>query len=222
MSDIFLSYADEDKSRAKQLADSLGRQGWSVWWDKKIPPGQSFDTVIQKALDGARCVVVLWTAHSTSSHWVKTEAAEGARRGILVPALMEKVDLPLEFRRIQSADLTAWQGEDSKGDYADFLLAIGNLLDTPPEIDSFTEPVEKKATPAPDETGLSSADSTKFDLNTWYNHNKLVYLIIFIFWPVGLYGLYKSETIEKKWKMWWVFAFVALIFIIALLDSTTY
>ena len=47
MSDIFLSYAREDKDRAASLAKVLSDQGWSVWWDKEIPPGQSFDKVIE-------------------------------------------------------------------------------------------------------------------------------------------------------------------------------
>jgi WD40 repeat protein len=40
---------------------------------------------------------------------VKTEAAEAARRGVLVPVLIEPIDLPLEFRRLHTLDLTgAW------------------------------------------------------------------------------------------------------------------
>ncbi len=37
MSDIFLSYASEDRERVRPLAEALSRQGWAVWWDRIIP-----------------------------------------------------------------------------------------------------------------------------------------------------------------------------------------
>ena len=51
MSDIFISYASEDRDRVQSLARALKRKGWSVWWDRRIPIGRSFDEVIQEALD---------------------------------------------------------------------------------------------------------------------------------------------------------------------------
>jgi len=51
MSDIFISYASSDIEKAKALAGILEQQGWSVWWDREIPPGRSFDEVLEEALD---------------------------------------------------------------------------------------------------------------------------------------------------------------------------
>jgi pantoate kinase len=64
MSDIFISYAKEDRGKAKDIAEALKRQGLSVWWDRSIPPGKTFDTVIEEALDAANCVIVLWSKTS--------------------------------------------------------------------------------------------------------------------------------------------------------------
>jgi hypothetical protein len=33
MSDIFISYAREDRPRVERLAAALEQCGWSVWWD---------------------------------------------------------------------------------------------------------------------------------------------------------------------------------------------
>ena len=78
MSEIFISYASEDRARAQMLADALSARGWSVWWDRKIPLGKSYDEVIEKALAQAKCVIVLWSAVSVASEWVRNEATEGS------------------------------------------------------------------------------------------------------------------------------------------------
>ncbi len=131
MADIFISYASENKVQAQRLAQALEEQGWSVWWDRHIPPGMEYATVIENAVTSARCVVVLWSEYSVDSRWVKNEAAEGAERGILVPAFIEQVDLPFEFRRLQSADLTAWLTNIDNTGLNQLLSSIGRVLDSP-------------------------------------------------------------------------------------------
>ena len=111
MTDVFLSYANEDRERAATLARSLEAAGWSVWWDRKIVAGHSFDEAIERELETARSVVVLWSRSSVTSEWVKNEAAAAAERDVLVPASIERVRLPLEFRRKQTVDLADWTGD---------------------------------------------------------------------------------------------------------------
>lgn len=113
MSDIFISYSSEDRPKAQLLAGVLEAEGWSVFWDRTIPPGKTFDEFIDAALKVAKCVIVLWSRASVQSNWVKEEAEDGLTRQMLVPALIEEVELPRGFRRIQAADLTDWSGKGS-------------------------------------------------------------------------------------------------------------
>ena len=128
MSDIFMSYASADRPSASAIAKRLEQEGWSVWWDRKIVPGQTFDRVIEEALDAARCVVVLWSKNSRRSDWVRNEATIGHRRGVLVPAFIETAALPLEFLRIQTANLSGWEQQSSGSELTQFLDAIERVL----------------------------------------------------------------------------------------------
>jgi len=132
MADLFVSYASADREKARLLAETLIARGYSVWWDRTIPPGRIFDEVIQEALSAAKCVIVLWSQASVKSNWVKTEAAEAEARDILVPAIIENAALPIEFKRIQSANLTDWDGETRHHEFAGLLKSIELMVNADP------------------------------------------------------------------------------------------
>lgn len=132
MSDIFISYASEDRGRVQPLARALEREGWSVWWDRHIRTGQSFDEAIQEALDASKAVVVVWTKTSVKSQWVKNEAREGLRRRVLFPVMLrEEVKIPLEFGHIQSAQLMDWQPEQAHSGLNQFVQDLARILGPP-------------------------------------------------------------------------------------------
>jgi hypothetical protein len=130
---VFISYAREDQDRARTLSMALEACGWSVWWDPKIQAGQSFDEIIERELDTADCVVVLWSKHSISSEWVKNEASEGLARGVLIPARIDDIKLPLEFRRRQTAELVGWNGDPSHAGFKGLCNAVAGMVPRPAE-----------------------------------------------------------------------------------------
>ena len=127
MADVFLSYAREDSSRAKMLAEKLELHGWSVWWDRRIPHGKDFTAFIQQQLDEASCIVVLWSKASIASPFVRDEAGEGLN-GRLVPLLLERVKQPLGFRQLNAADLSDWTGESSQDEFALLIESIAAIV----------------------------------------------------------------------------------------------
>jgi hypothetical protein len=111
MADIFISYANEDRETAARLAGLLESAGWSVWWDRRIPAGRTWRSVLQEALKDMRCMIALWSKDSVESPWVAEEAEEARRLGkTLVPILIQRVEPPIGFRAIQAADLANWNG----------------------------------------------------------------------------------------------------------------
>ncbi len=114
MYDIFISYASEDRNRARDLARILKAQGWTVFWDREsIAAGQDFEIVLENELETAQSVVVLWSDKSAQSKWVRGEARRANKRNVLIPLLLDHTELPMALDSIQAVDLTTWQGESS-------------------------------------------------------------------------------------------------------------
>ncbi|WP_291991443.1 toll/interleukin-1 receptor domain-containing protein [Candidatus Accumulibacter sp. ACC007] len=127
--DVFLSYAEEDRALAAQIAAALAARGWSVWWDRQIPPGKTWRQTIEDAISGMGCMVVLWSTHSIQSPWVQEEAEEGLALARLVPVLIESVRPPMGFRSIQACDLRQRDGEmTSAAGFQQLLVAIEALV----------------------------------------------------------------------------------------------
>jgi len=108
MADIFVSYASKDRDLVKPLVEALMADGWSVWWDLRIGAGATFDREIERELDAAKCVVVVWSKNAIDSEYVRNEAHEGYDQNKLVPLRIDDVKPPLAFRRLQVADLVEW------------------------------------------------------------------------------------------------------------------
>jgi len=131
MTDIFLSYTESDRDAARRVTALLESVGWTVWWDRRIPAGETWRSVLEKALENMRCMVVLWSARSIESEWVYEEASEGRRLGKLVPVLIEAVRPPAGFREIQAADLSDWDGSREHEGMRMLLADLENLLGKP-------------------------------------------------------------------------------------------
>ena len=131
MPDIFLSYAKEDLARARTLAESLQSVGWSVWWDRRLRPGEDFAKVIGTRLQEARCVIVLWSKISVNSGWVRDEASEALKRNVLIPLLIDVVEPPLGFRAIQTGDLRGWRGDVSDSIFRQLIADLVPMLGDP-------------------------------------------------------------------------------------------
>lgn len=147
MTDIFLSYNEKDREQARRVAAMLESVGWTVWWDRRIPAGETWRSVLEKALDNMRCMIVLWSSRSIESEWVYEEATEGRRLGKLVPVMIEAVRPPAGFREIQAADLTEWDGSREFDGMRMLIADLENLLGKP----------TRSATPAPPEKPLDQS-----------------------------------------------------------------
>jgi len=126
--DIFVSYSRKDRGFVRDLVKALEQTGCKVWWDTDLTPGEAFSPVIQKALESARCVVVVWSKTSIESAWVNDEAGVGRQRKVLVPVRIEGVEPPLGFRQVHDVDFTDWRGDAAAPQVQALVGGIRKLL----------------------------------------------------------------------------------------------
>lgn len=106
MGDVFISYSSKDRARVEKLVARLrDEHGITVWWDSHLPPGERWDDQIERAMEDASTVVILWSEASIASEEVKDEAYYARDRGKALPVRIENVRPPYRFLRIQGLDL---------------------------------------------------------------------------------------------------------------------
>jgi tetratricopeptide (TPR) repeat protein len=146
MSKIFISYAREDQAVTELLAKALSDQGWSVWWDREIKTGTTWARAIERQMGIADCIIVLWSKSSVDSEWVRIEAAEGLKRKILIPIIIDdKVDPPLQFRQLQTVSLAHWKGNTASPQFNLLVRDIKPLVDETQPIKGPLHQVNKTA-----------------------------------------------------------------------------
>lgn len=144
MADIFLSYSRVDRPTAQIIAEALEAEGFSVWWDKILRAGQTYDEVTETMLRDSHVVVVLWSQTSVKSTWVRAEATQGQRNCVLIPAMIEDAERPIMFELVQTADLINWQGDRGDERWSNFVSDLKRGLEMPKPSGAMA----KDATPA--------------------------------------------------------------------------
>ena len=108
MTEVFISYAHQDREVAAALATKLASRGYSVWWDHELVGGAQFRDVIVSQLRQAKHVLVIWSLQSVGSKWVIDEAEEAQVLGKLIPIKTRGLPvslIPFGFRQAQTVEL---------------------------------------------------------------------------------------------------------------------
>lgn len=129
MADVFISYSRKDRERCDAIREALSALDVDVWSDAGIGAGLAFDREIEKQVEQARALLVLWSAYTVESDWVRNEARTGKVRDRLVAVQIEPCELPLEFQSIQ-AELMP-EGAEGTGHptWLNLLDRLGEILE---------------------------------------------------------------------------------------------
>ena len=129
MTQVFLSYAHEDKATMEKIRASLRRESVTVWTNTTdIQTGEAFDEAIKRGIEQADNVVYLLSPDSVKSSYCQQEldlALSLNKR--IIPILVRETDLiqaPFALQSLQYIDLTNNVKEE------DYLLDSSQLLKT--------------------------------------------------------------------------------------------
>ena len=129
---VFISYARPNRTLAGQLAEALSANGVQVWWDRNLVAGSEFAAVIEAQLLGAAVVIVLWSADSVHSSFVRDESSRALKQGKLLPVRIEDVELPLGFGQLHTLDLLDWNGDAADDSFQALLFELRQRLKQSP------------------------------------------------------------------------------------------
>ena len=73
MSGVFLSYSRLDSGLGERVIEGLRALGVECWWDHDMP-GVDWPQELERQIDGMSALIVLWTATSKESKYVRAEA----------------------------------------------------------------------------------------------------------------------------------------------------
>lgn len=149
MADLFISYAREDSARASAIASALEADGFSVFWDSEIPAGQTWADFIETKLRNSAAVLVLWSAHSIQSQWVREEARMGRDAGKLIPVQLDASMPPFGFGEVQAANLQTWTGDRADAGWQRLVGAIRFAIEKNGQTPPPPRPVTASPPPAP-------------------------------------------------------------------------
>ena len=111
MADVFISYDHNDKDRISFLVSELEKGGLTVWWDRRIMPGDTFQPEIQEEINKSESVLVVWSESSVRSDWVRAEAMMAFDKKTLISVRLDDVQVPIPFNIQNVVNLINWPHE---------------------------------------------------------------------------------------------------------------
>lgn len=133
-SKIFLSYSSKDRQPVERLADKLKAQGFEVWTDREILPGEDWQGATETALDQASVFLFILSENSLGSPWQELElgmalrSAVGQSKKTVIPVLLGGADpaaLPLFLQNRQPIEIDPAEEERAVALIAQKAEAVG-------------------------------------------------------------------------------------------------
>ena len=111
MAGVFLSYARFDSELGERIVAGLRSLEVECWWDRDMP-GVDWPREIERQIDAMSALVVIWTAASKDSKYVRAEAIPAFDREKLINIMFGVKEPPLPFNLYNGFQLDDWSGRE--------------------------------------------------------------------------------------------------------------
>ncbi len=129
--DVLISYSSKDKEMAVAICNKFETNKIKVWMaPRDITPGKSYAAEISRAIKSTKCVVLLFSSNSFSSHWVRKEIERAVGHGkVILPFLLENIELDDEWDLyISSAHWLDVMNSDAEKAIIELLNSVTKIL----------------------------------------------------------------------------------------------
>ncbi len=102
---IFISYSKQDDEFVRYLAALLRDQGFDVWYDAELNPGEDWWTVLEKEIHACDAFLVIMTPQARQSRWVLRELLLAEKLGKPVYPVLVSGDVWPNLADLQYAEM---------------------------------------------------------------------------------------------------------------------
>lgn len=131
MSEVFISYKQDERDRMRPIAAALRALNVEVWFDERLSPDKPFTEEIEHVANNCRAQLVCWSPAAVRSEWVRGEAEVGRQRGTLVQAMIEPCTLSPPFNVIHAENISEWTGQPEHHGWQKLVDTIGRKIGRP-------------------------------------------------------------------------------------------
>jgi hypothetical protein len=112
---VYISFAQEDRQRVRQLESAVRAEGFGTWFDEKdLPPASNWEDVIERAIPDCDVFVCCVSTRSVSRPGFYdqeiTLALNLRRDGFVIPVRLDETELPPALRKLLPVDLFRGDG----------------------------------------------------------------------------------------------------------------
>ncbi|MGF1545328.1 MAG: toll/interleukin-1 receptor domain-containing protein [Parvularculaceae bacterium] len=129
MTDVFITFAAEDRGKAQAIARAIEDAGLTVWWDRRPTERAVLEDELERALAEAKAVIALWSAHAAATDWVLKEAEAAKRAGTIVNVSLDDAPAPKAFSRPAAYELREWSGDADAAPVARLVSDVRGQVD---------------------------------------------------------------------------------------------
>jgi hypothetical protein len=131
VSEVFISYAREDKERIAPILEGLRSLGLAAWTDAPLNSGEHWDAEIERCLREAKVVLVCWSKDSIHSVRVNGEASVAQSQDKLASCLLEECNAPAQFQSQKAENLSDWTGGFDHAGWHELVKRISAFVGRP-------------------------------------------------------------------------------------------
>ena len=125
MTDLYITYSIRERYWVSKLVESLESEGYSVWWDHAVIPGENFRSDSQLALKQSKCALVVWSETAVDDHWVLVDCKQALlQKQNLASVLVQDCQIPKHCSEIELTDLKDWKVGDKQNPHFMNLLKV--------------------------------------------------------------------------------------------------